>query len=155
MRRIRNPQQLIISLVSPFLAAGLGSAFTQPAIATWYQNLTKPIFTPPGWVFGPVWAVLYLLMGIALYRVWLRTKSRKPITTFYVHLVFNALWSVVFFGLKRLGLALVVIVILWALIYYLIQLFGKVDKLAAKLLYPYLAWVSFAMLLNFSIWLAN
>lgn len=153
--KIKRPTFLAISLTSPFLAGFIGQFFTMSSIPTWYVTLNKPIFSPPNWVFGPVWTILYLLMGIALYRVWVKPKSKYAVKVFFFHLVLNALWSIIFFGARRIGLALVVILAIWVLVYYLVKLFSKIDKPASKLLYPYLFWISFALILNFSIWLVN
>src|SRR5688572_20830885 len=103
--------KLIISLTLPLAAALIGSLVTAPAIATWYATLIKPVFSPPNWLFAPVWTALYILMGVALYRVWSRNGS---ITLFLIHLVFNALWSILFFGLHSPLLGLIDIVVLLA-----------------------------------------
>lgn len=154
-----EPKKLTVSLVLSLGAGFLGSFFTAPAINGWYANINKPIFTPPDWVFAPVWTLLFILMGIAFYRVWcLKTKKKKvkfALKVFIVQLGLNIGWSVLFFGLKNPGLAFVEIIILWLVIKYLIKLFGELDKFAGKLLWPYLAWVSFASLLNFAVWLGN
>lgn len=154
--KLSNPQKLLISLTAPQLAGGLGAIFTAPAIPTWYQTLAKPSFNPPSWLFGPVWTTLYLLMGIAVYLVWKQGKKSQPVVRlFFIHLIFNSLWSILFFGLKRVDLALIEIVFLWFLIAYLIRGFTRFSKPAAWLLVPYLAWVSFASILNFALWQLN
>ena len=145
-----NFKRLTISLLLPFIAGGIGSIFTYPAVTTWYAGLTKPSFSPPNWIFGPVWTILYILMGIALYLVW-----KKYLSLFVSHLVVNALWSIVFFGMHDVGLALLTIGILWAIILYMIIKFYKVSKWASYLLVPYLLWVSFATLLNLSVFILN
>jgi benzodiazapine receptor len=145
-----NFKRLAIALLLPFAAGAIGSYFTYPSIASWYAGLTKPSFSPPNWVFGPVWTALYILMGISLYLVW-----KKYLKLFLVHLTLNALWSIVFFGLHDTGLALLVIGILWTIIVYMIIKFYKVSKLASYLLVPYILWVSFALLLNLSLFLLN
>lgn len=131
----------------------LGSIFTFSAIPTWYVTLTKPPFSPPNYVFGPVWTTLYLLMGISLFLVW--GKKKSDLTWFWVQLGLNVFWSIVFFGMKSPGLAFLVILLLWGSIFMTIKSFMKVNKSAAYLLYPYLAWVSFATILNLSIALLN
>ena len=143
---------MVISLALPFLAGLVGSLATGSAIAGWYTTLTKPEFNPPNWVFAPVWTTLYLMMGIALYRVWRRGHS--PIL-FIAHLVVNALWSIVFFGLHSPALGLAVILILLAMIVVITRRFWRVDRLAGYLLVPYLAWVAFVAVLNASIWWLN
>ena len=157
--KIKKPLLLFVSILLSQLAGVIGSLATTSAISTWYVTLTKPVFNPPNWIFGPVWITLYTLMGIALYLIW--SKDRKipqvktAINLFLVHLVVNSAWSIVFFGLKNLGLALVVILVLWLMIVVLIKLFSKLSLWASRLLWPYLLWVSFATLLNFSLWQLN
>jgi tryptophan-rich sensory protein len=143
------------------LSAGLIGSLTmfRGDFDAWYPTLVKPAFTPPSWVFGPVWTTLYLLMGIAAFLVWqkgLRLRAvRVALAWFLVQLVLNALWSPVFFGLHRIGWALVVIVLLWAAIVVTIRHFACVSRVAALLLVPYLLWVSFATVLNAAIWWLN
>ncbi|MBI2103676.1 tryptophan-rich sensory protein [Candidatus Woesebacteria bacterium] len=149
MKKIDLPK-LVASLAFPFIAGAIGSFFTFPSIASWYAQLTKPSFSPPNWLFGPVWTILYILMGISLYLVW-----KKYLKLFLLHLIINAAWSVVFFGLHDLGLALLVIGFLWAIIAYMILKFYKVSKIASYLLIPYILWVSFATILNLSLYLLN
>ncbi|MCJ8500704.1 TspO/MBR family protein [Desulfatitalea alkaliphila] len=151
--------QLIIAILIAQCAGLIGSLFTTPAIPTWYAQLVKPVFTPPGWLFGPVWLSLYSLMGIASFWIW-RRRGRHPLAgkalvVYGVHLAFNALWSVLFFGLKNPGLAFVEIVLLWGMIGVTGILFFQVDRRAAYLLVPYWLWVSYAAVLNFSIWQLN
>lgn len=154
-----NYKRLGISLILPQLAGVFGSLFTASAVTTWYIGLDKPIFNPPNWIFGPVWVVLYLLMGISVYLVWqkieTKERARDAFFLFWVHLFINAIWSMVFFGLQDIALALVVIMIIWMLILILIQQFFLVDKRASLLLIPYLLWVTFATVLNFSLWRLN
>lgn len=150
---------LVTSVGVCFLAAGLGSAFTTGAIDSWYVTLNKPFFSPPNWVFGPVWTVLYLLMGIALYIVWISKTEKKTkrngITFFFVQLALNSLWSILFFGLKSPVAALAGIILLWLAIFLTIKSFQKISKSAGWLLVPYIVWVSFAAILNLSIVLLN
>jgi tryptophan-rich sensory protein len=151
---------LLIFCIALCLGAGvIGSVFTFQAIPTWYQTLAKPFFSPPNWIFGPVWTTLYILMGIALYLVWQRTfrnkKLRPLIYVFLFHLLINAGWSIIFFGFQSLGGALITIILLWCLIGWLTVRFYQVQKMAGYLLVPYIAWVSFATLLNFSVWQLN
>ncbi len=142
--------------VGASLAAGaIGSMFTPGA---WYDSLAKPSWTPPGAVFGPVWTVLYLLMGGAAWLVWQRAGFRgagTALAVFLVQLACNALWSYLFFGLRRPDLALADIVILWTLILVATVLFWRQTRPAGILLLPYLAWVGFATGLNFAIWRMN
>jgi len=151
-----NLPKFVCSFVLVFLAASVGSWATFPTIDTWYATLQKPLFNPPNFIFWPVWTILYILMAIAFYSVWTKKKpTKKGIKYFLAQLGLNSLWSIVFFGLHSPLLAFVVIVTLWIFIFLTIVEFKKVDKLAANLLVPYLLWVSFASILNLSIFLLN
>lgn len=131
----------------------IGSFFTFQSVSTWYPTLIKPPFNPPAFVFGPVWTTLYLLMGISLYLVW--GKKKTNLKWFWAQLILNALWSLVFFGLKSPILGLLVILLLEISIILTIKSFSRINKTATYLLYPYLAWVSFATILNLSLVLLN
>lgn len=141
------------------LAGGIGALFTTPNIPTWYASLAKPSFTPPAWVFGPVWTLLYAMMGAALWLVRQapakKGAKRMAYAAFAVQLALNVLWSLAFFGLKSPAYGVAVIVLLWLAIAATIVLFWRFDRKAALLLLPYLAWVSFASLLNYSIFALN
>jgi tryptophan-rich sensory protein len=142
------------------LLVGFLSGFaTQSAVGDWYGTLTKPFLNPPNWIFGPVWTILYLLMGLSAGLVWSKGFHHKWVKTALYHfgfqLILNGLWSIVFFGFKNPLFGLLVVIALWILILLTIKWFRVVSKQAAYLLYPYLAWVSFATYLNFSIWLLN
>lgn len=149
----------IIFILLSLSAGWVGSIFTSPAIPTWYASLNKPAFNPPGWLFAPVWTILFILMGIASYLIWLKwnesTLAKAALVLFFVHLIFNVLWSILFFGLQNPGWALVEIAVLWVLILALIIIFYRLDQRAAWLLIPYILWVSFASVLNFAIWRLN
>lgn len=149
--------KLIISLLIPQLAGGLGSIFTSSSVGGWYQTLAKSPLNPPGWVFGPVWTTLFLLMGYALYLVWTSEgeKRKQAFRIFAIQMILNVLWSVLFFGMRSPGLALLEIGILWVAILLNILAFSKVSKVSGYLLWPYLLWVSFASYLNYSIWSLN
>lgn len=151
-------KKIIIAVMICQLAGIIGSVFTAESIPDWYQTLVKPEFTPPSWLFAPVWIALYTLMGISLYLVWER-KDKKDVTpamlVFFAQLVLNAIWSVVFFGLQSPFCAFIIIVFLWVLIAGSIYFFYPISKTAAYLLIPYILWVSFAALLNYSIWILN
>ncbi len=149
--------KLIISIFICQAAGAIGSFFTANSIATWYTTLEKPAFNPPNWIFGPVWIFLYFLMGIALFLIWQQDlmPKRKAVIFFFIQLALNALWSILFFGLKSPGLAFLEIVILWIAILFNIFQFSRISKMAAYLLIPYIFWVSFAAILNFSIWRLN
>jgi len=143
------------------LAAQLtGSFLTLPAIRSgWYAGLVKPSFNPPAWLFGPVWTALYFTMAVAAWMVWRRDSGEvrvKPaLLLFFTQLVFNVLWSALFFGMRRPGLALVEIVLLWLMILATVLVFYRISKPASWLLFPYLGWVLFAAVLNVAIWWLN
>lgn len=151
--------KLIVSLVICQCAGLIGSIFTTAAIPTWYATLEKPPFTPPNWLFAPAWATLYVLMGIAAFLVWRKGLNREgaklALIIFLIQLVLNALWSVVFFGLESPLAGVIVILVLWVAILFTILKFFKLSMVAGLLLLPYILWVSFAAILNISIWLLN
>ena len=138
------------------VAGLIGSIFTTPSVSTWYASLNKPAFSPPNWIFGPVWSFLFLLMGISLYLLWeKKVKAKTALILFGMQLVLNIFWSVIFFGLKNPTLALIEIIFLWIFILLTTLYSLKTSKLAAKLFIPYLLWVSFASFLNLQIVLLN
>ena len=151
--------KLIISIIICQLAGVFGSIFTTPAIPSWYATLVKPTFNPPNWVFAPVWISLYFLMGISAFLVWRKgienPRVNLALRLFIIQLILNSLWSVLFFGFRSPLLGLVEIIILWIFILLTILYFFKVSKIAGILLLPYILWVSFAAVLNFSIWRLN
>jgi tryptophan-rich sensory protein len=132
---------------------------TQTSVTTWYPTLTKPGFTPPDWLFGPVWTVLYAMMGVAAALVWQRrtedTMSQSALVLFGVQLLLNGGWSFAFFGARSPGLGLIVIVALWGALAWTTERFFRVRAAAGWLLVPYLLWVTYAGALNLSIWLLN
>ena len=150
----------IIIAVAVCLGIGFFSGFaTQSSIDSWYETLNKPAFNPPNWIFAPVWTLLYILMGIAAGIVWSKGFYHKWVKTALYHfifqLLFNGLWSIVFFGFRSPGFALIVILVLLVLIVLTYKWFKIVNSTAAYLLLPYLLWVGFATILNFSIWQLN
>ena len=155
----RDIIKLVISIVACQCAGVIGSIFTTAAIPTWYAALQKPPFSPPNWLFAPAWVTLYLLMGIAAFLIWRQGLGQKEVKTalviFLVQLVLNALWSVVFFGLESPLYGMVVIIALWVVILLTILRFFKLSTAAGALLLPYILWVSFAAVLNVSIWVLN
>lgn len=159
MSKKMNYLKLIIALVLPQAAGGLGAFFTTPAIPTWYATLNKPFFSPPNWLFAPVWITLYFLMGIAFYLIWQKDTAnplvKKAIILFLVQLLLNSLWSILFFGLRSPLLGLIDIIPLLVLIVLTILQFLKINKTAGLLLVPYFLWVSFATILNLSLFLLN
>jgi tryptophan-rich sensory protein len=154
-----SPQRLVVGLVGwllvCFAAAAFGGLF---APGEWYASLKKPAWNPPSWVFGPVWTVLYTMMAVAAWLVWRRggfAAQGRPLAVFLVQLGLNAAWTPLFFGLRRPDLALAEIVLLWLAIAGTLAAFGRVNRAAAWLLAPYLAWVTFATALNYALWRLN
>lgn len=174
--------KLLTSIIVCEFAGFLGTIFTRPEIGIWYESLKKPFFNPPKWLFGPVWTILYILMGISLYLVWSKNwmpknkvvlKGSKPwnplskkflsgswqkaniILIFSVQLALNVLWTMLFFGMHATGLAFFELLMLWFAIIFTIINFYRVSKTSAILLLPYILWVSFAMLLNYFVWILN
>jgi len=156
MKKI-NWLKLLISIAIPLIIGFLGSVFTTNSVKTWFVTIIKPSFNPPNWLFAPVWTFLFILIGISLYLVWDSKKENKKFAyyIFAFQLIFNLLWSILFFGLHNPLLALLDIFVLWVLILINIILFYKISKSSAYLLMPYLLWVTFATILNFSIFLLN
>lgn len=156
---IRSPGKLVVAVILCNLAGILGSLVTITGEGSWYSTILKPSFNPPGFLFGPVWTLLYILMGISLYLVWMEGPARKEVRlaliAFAIQLGLNTLWSFLFFGLQSPFLGLVEIVILWISIVATVILFYRVNRTAAILLIPYLAWVSFATFLTYNIWILN
>lgn len=146
---------LALSILLVAAAASTGAIFST---GDWYRSLERPFFTPPDWIFGPAWTLLYLLMAVGAWLVWRKRRERPvglPLTVYVIHLVFNALWTVLFFGLHRIGSALVDIVLLDGLIALTLVLFWRVRMAAGLCFVPYLAWTSFATVLNFAFWRLN
>jgi translocator protein len=146
---------LALALAVCFGVAWVGSQFTTPEIPGWYAGLRKPAWTPPNWLFGPVWTALYLSMAVAAWLVWRGRGfggARLALALFAAQLALNGLWSVLFFGLHRTGLAFAEILLLWSAILATTLAFRQVNTAAAALMLPYLAWVSYAAALNFAIW---
>ena len=180
--KFNNLIKLFASIIICELAGVVGAVFTTPAINSWYITLNKPSFNPPNWIFGPVWTILFVLMGISLYLVWskklevkneLNFKGKKPwnklsqkflsgswqkaniILIFATQLILNIVWSFIFFGAHSPSVAFFEILMLWTAILFTIINFYRVSKTAAYLLIPYILWVSFASFLNYFIWVLN
>lgn len=170
-RQAQRWPTLAIALVIPFVAAAIGGFATSRSVATWYPTLKKPEWNPPRWLFAPVWNLLYVLMGIASWLVWqkgattttrtqgshapLKAQSHRALALYGSQLALNALWSVIFFGMRRIDLALIEIVPLWGTVLATIGAFYRIQPLAALLLIPYQLWVTFAALLNARVWQLN
>lgn len=157
--KMNNRTKLLLSLILPLGIGATASFFTTPEIPGWYSTLQKPAWTPPNWLFAPVWTGLYFLMGIAFYQVWKaetpkRTKQ-SALFLYALQLLFNFFWSFLFFNQHQIGWAFAEIVALWFLIGLTLFFFMKIDRIAGILLAPYLVWVSFAAALNHAIWKLN
>ena len=156
---MKDLPKLLISVIGCEIVGVLGTPFTIPAIPAWYASLNKPFFAPPNWVFGPVWTLLYFLMGVAFYLIWKQGFEKKRVKTaglfFLAQLGLNLIWSPIFFGLRAPLLGLVVIVAMWTLIVMTMKKFYPLSRLALYLLVPYLLWVSLATTLNASIVILN
>lgn len=155
--KLNNTLKLLLSIFFPFLIGVVSSFFTTPSVTTWYATLIKPVFQPPSWLFAPVWTILYILMGVSFWLIWKSHSAEKKhaMKWFFIQLALNGIWSPIFFGAHAIDSALAIIVLLWLTILLTILLFMKISKPAAWLLVPYLAWVSFATVLNYAIWRLN
>ncbi|MEP6713796.1 MAG: TspO/MBR family protein [Ferruginibacter sp.] len=151
--------KFIISVTIPLAVGAVAAFFTTSSVNGWFTTLNKPSFNPPNWLFAPVWTALYIMMGIAFFIAWKSNAvcevKRRAIIFFFVQLTLNFLWSFIFFYAKQPGWALIDIILLWLSILITIIFFGKISAAASWLLVPYICWVSFATLLNFSIWKLN
>ena len=151
--------KLICSVSVCLLTGFVGSFSTMDSVRTWYADLSKPSFNPPGWVFGVVWPILYVMMGIAAFLIWSKgvgsRQTRVALGLFMFQLVLNGLWTPIFFGLHMMALALAEIILLWVAILATILAFRRISKPAAYILIPYILWVSFATVLNAALWHLN
>ncbi|MBD3583103.1 TspO/MBR family protein [Flavobacterium selenitireducens] len=156
-----NKYLKIAIMVATCIGVGyISGETTRESVDTWYTTLQKPVFNPPNWIFAPVWSTLYVFMGIAAGLVWARIDFekdavRKALTFFFIQLALNALWSYLFFGLQNPMIAMFEIVLLWLMIYETWHKFKTINKYAGWLFVPYILWVSFAAVLNASIWYLN
>ncbi len=157
-KTLTNSIALIVFVVICLLVGAMGGVITASSVDTWYQTLQKPVFNPPDWLFAPVWSTLYLMMAVAGWRVWKRvglTAGRRAFLVYGLQLVLNLVWSYLFFGIQRIDLALIEIVILLTVIIINMVMFWRIDRLAGILFIPYVLWVFFAQLLNFSLLMLN
>jgi translocator protein len=156
---LNNIIKLIISMLACFATGGMGSLFTFKAIPIWYASLKKPRYTPPNWAFGPVWTTLYILMGISVFLVWQKGLAADGVllafVLFWIQLAINAVWSIIFFGLKSKGGGVITIIVLWFLILATTVTSFRLSAWAGGLLIPYIVWVSIASYLNIGIWALN
>ena len=156
---MHNTLKLIIAIIIPVAIGAASGFFTSSEIPGWYQTINKPTWNPPSWLFGPVWTTLYVMMGIALFLIWKYDASQSvkktAIILFAVQLVLNFFWSFIFFNQHQIGWAVVEIITMWVFILLTIFAFAPISKIAAWLLVPYISWVSFATILNYTIWQLN
>jgi tryptophan-rich sensory protein len=154
---MKKGAKLIVSILLPLIIGGISGYYTASNIQSWYITLIKPSFNPPNYLFGPVWTTLYIIMGISFYMIWSSTKinKNKLIGIYLFQLILNFLWSFIFFKYHAIGIAAIEIVVLWLSILTMIIMFYKNNKWAALINIPYLLWVSFASVLNISIYLLN
>ncbi|WP_442590487.1 TspO/MBR family protein [Pedobacter sp. AW31-3R] len=150
---------LLMNLFIPYIIAGLGGLITVKSVNTWYPSLSKPAFNPPNWLFGPVWSVLFLLIGISAYRVWIKRKQiihfPRTVAIYFIQLILNLGWSFLFFYSHQIGAALIEIFALLISIAINAVVFYKIDKTAGLLFIPYFLWVSFASFLTYSFFILN
>lgn len=160
----RDILRLAISIAIPLIAGVVGSIFTSQSVSTWYQTIERPSFSPPNWLFGPVWTLLYVLMGVSLFLVWRssstfseykRTRKIAAFIAFGTQLILNVLWSFLFFSLRSPQLAFAEILVLLISIAVTIIIFSNISKISAAIMLPYAGWVTFASFLNLQIWLLN
>ena len=150
--------KLVASLILPLAVGSIAGIFTAKAVSEWYALLNKPSFSPPNWIFGPVWTILYILLGISFFLIWTRCASKElnlAISVFFLQLLLNFGWSFFFFYFKMIGFALIEIFSLWICILVMLFLFYKIKPLAAYINIPYLLWVSFATVLNAGYYFLN
>ena len=145
----------LIVLLITFLASAIGGYITNTFKEPWYSELNLASFNPPSWIFAPVWTTLYIFMSVAVWNIWNRFKSKKILKIYFIHLFFNASWSVVFFGFHQIFLAFIILILILIFIIYLMILYYKLNKLSFYLMVPYLLWSSYAFVLNFFIIILN
>jgi len=145
----------LIVLLITFLASAIGGYITNTFKEPWYSELDLASFNPPSWIFAPVWTTLYIFMSVAVWNIWNRFKSKKILKIYFIHLFFNASWSVVFFGFHQIFLAFIILILILIFIIYLMILYYKLNKLSFYLMVPYLLWSSYALVLNFFIIILN
>ena len=146
---------LLILLLVTFIAPVIGSYVTSVFKEPWYSEIIQPSFNPPSWVFPPVWTTLYVMMSIAIWRVWIAFFNSRILKLYFIHLFFNCIWSIIFFGFHQIGLALINIIVILFFIVILMKEYLKIDKLSFYLMIPYFLWSSFALVLNASILFLN
>ena len=142
-------------LLVTFAASGIGGFVTSSFKEPWYSEIILPTFNPPSWVFGPVWTTLYILMSLAVWIAWNNSSDKKVLQVYFVHLFFNAIWSVIFFGFHQVLIALIDLIIILAFIIWLMKIYYQINKISFVLMIPYLLWSSYALILNTTIFYLN
>ena len=147
---------LLIFVLLAFGASAWGGLVTSLYKEPWYSTIIKPAFNPPDWIFAPVWIALYLAMSAAIWLIWINPKkTEKVIYIYFIHLLVNGSWSLFFFGLHLILVSLIIIAVIIFLVVWLIKLYYPINKISSYLMFPYLAWLSYAFLLNFYIFILN
>ena len=146
---------LLLFLAITFAASAIGGYTTATFKEPWYSQIILPSFNPPSWVFGPIWTTLYIFMSLAIWIVWNKTNDNKIIKIYFFHIFFNALWSIIFFGFHKIGLALIDLLIILFFIILLMKIYFKINKFSFYLMVPYFFWSAYAFLLNLSIFFLN
>ena len=146
---------LAIIILITFLAPAIGSYATSAFKEPWYSELILPSFNPPSWVFAPVWSTLYLMMSFAIWKIWTKIFDSKILKIYFIHIFFNSTWTVVFFGLHQIGLALLNLIVILIFIIILMREYFTKDKISFILMVPYLSWSGYALILNSAIFLLN
>ena len=146
---------LFLILLITFIASAIGGFTTNSFKEPWYSEIILPSFNPPSWVFGPVWTTLYIMMSIAIWKIWINSFDLKILKLYFIHLFFNGSWSIIFFGFHQIGLALVNLFIILIFIVLLMTRYFYLDKISFYLMIPYLLWSSYALILNSSILVLN
>ncbi len=142
-------------LLVTFAASGIGGFVTSSFKEPWYSEIILPTFNPPSWVFGPVWTILYIFMSVAAWIAWNKSSNKKVLQVYFVHLFFNAIWSVIFFGFHQIFIALIDLVIILVFIIWLMKIYYQINKISFVLMIPYLLWSSYALVLNTTIFYLN
>ncbi len=151
-----NILSLFVFMITTFAITSIGAFTARVSKEPWYSEIAKPSFNPPDWVFAPTWFTLYFLMAIAIWLIWINPKkSNKAIKVYFLHLLVNSSWSITFFLFHQIFLSLIIIILIIFFIIWLIKLYLPINKISAYLMFPYLAWCSFAFILNFNIYLLN
>ena len=146
---------LFLILLITFTASTIGGFTTASFKEPWYSQIILPSFNPPSWVFAPVWTTLYIMMAIAIWKIWINSLDLRILKLYFVHLFFNGTWSIIFFGFHQIGLALINLIIILIFIILLMKNYFSRDKISFYLMIPYLLWSSYALILNSSIFLLN